>query len=260
MKKREKKPEGGASWMDTYGDMVTLLLCFFVMLYSISTVNQSKWINFVKSMNPDAKEVSQVVTDTSKLEDGTEDVPGTNQTANDQKFEEMYENLKQMQSSMSESMDMEIAKGDGYAFITFRDKVFFAPDDYVLLNEGKVILDGFAQAIAPAAEAIKEVQVLGHTSQGDPNIPNEIMTDRILSASRSAVVVAYIQQMNIIEPAKFVSSGYGQFRPIDTFETNEGRANNRRVEVLITKTGTAEQSLEDYYKQVYNEDGSMQTQ
>ena len=45
MKKRNKAPEEGSSWMDTYGDMVTLLLCFFVLLYSISSVDQVKWEN-----------------------------------------------------------------------------------------------------------------------------------------------------------------------------------------------------------------------
>ena len=42
MGKRKKAEEGGANWMDTYGDLVTLLLCFFVLLYSISTVDQAK--------------------------------------------------------------------------------------------------------------------------------------------------------------------------------------------------------------------------
>ena len=60
--------------MDTYGDMVTLLLCFFVLLYSISSVDQSKWIKLVESFNPDAKEVSQIVTDT--VADGNDEVPG----------------------------------------------------------------------------------------------------------------------------------------------------------------------------------------
>ena len=41
--KRKKGGGGGANWMDTYGDMVTLLLCFFIMLYSMSTINEEKW-------------------------------------------------------------------------------------------------------------------------------------------------------------------------------------------------------------------------
>jgi len=65
---------GGANWMDTYGDLVTLLLCFFVLLYSISTLDQAKWIMIVKSFNPDAKEVSQIADNTDMLAD--DDVPG----------------------------------------------------------------------------------------------------------------------------------------------------------------------------------------
>lgn len=47
--KRKKGGGGGANWMDTYGDMVTLLLCFFIMLYSMSTINEEKWQQFVQS-------------------------------------------------------------------------------------------------------------------------------------------------------------------------------------------------------------------
>ena len=54
MKRRKKRADEGGNWMDTYGDMVTLLLCFFVLLYSISSVDQAKWREVVKSFNPDA--------------------------------------------------------------------------------------------------------------------------------------------------------------------------------------------------------------
>ena len=58
--------------MDTYGDMVTLLLCFFVLLYSISTVDQMKWELIVKSFNPNAEEVSQIVVNEEQNEEGVE--------------------------------------------------------------------------------------------------------------------------------------------------------------------------------------------
>ena len=74
MKKRNKPSGGGANWMDTYGDLVTLLLCFFVLLYSISTLDQAKWIQVVKSFNPDAKEVSQIAKNTEI--DANDEVPG----------------------------------------------------------------------------------------------------------------------------------------------------------------------------------------
>lgn len=266
MSKRQKKPEGGASWMDTYGDMVTLLLCFFVMLYSMSSVDQVKWKNFVLSVNPKAENVSQVVTDTS-IEPGEDPVEGyvdVNKDSNqgndvkldeqeklDEEFDKLYVQLKQGIQENNLESQIEISKGDGYTFVVFRDKVFFDGDSSTLKPEGKRVLNSFCKVLKPARNSIKEIKILGHTSQGDPNIPNEVVTDRRLSADRSAEVVAYIQQRSIIEPSKLVSVAYGQFRPIATFKTTEGRARNRRVEMLITKTDSVEQSLDDFYNQVY---------
>ena len=76
MKRRKKRADESGSWMDTYGDMVTLLLCFFVLLYSISSVDQEKWREVVKSFNPDAEKLSQVVID--KDADGEDFVRGGN--------------------------------------------------------------------------------------------------------------------------------------------------------------------------------------
>lgn len=269
MSKRKKKPEGGASWMDTYGDMVTLLLCFFVMLYSMSSVDQVKWKNFVLSINPNAAtaDVSQVVTDTS-IEPGEDPVTGyvdiekddtskdeqaklDEKKEMDEEFDQLYVQLKKGIQENNLESQVEISKGDGYTFVVFRDKVFFDGDSSTLKSEGKKTLDSFCKILKPARNAIKEIKVLGHTSQGDPNIPNEVVTDRRLSADRSAEVVAYIQQKNIMEPSKLISVAYGQFRPIATFKTQEGRARNRRVEILITKTDSVEKSLDEFYDQVY---------
>lgn len=249
--------------MDTYGDMVTLLLCFFVLLYSISSVDQAKWDNLVRSLNPDIeKELSQVVMD-KDYQPGEDPVAGgipepgdvTEVEATPESFEKVAESLEKMASDLGVEASVEITQGDGYTFISFRDEVFFDPDSPVLKEHGKKILDGFAGAIAPAANEIKEIQVLGHTSQADPKIQNEVVSDRVLSAERSARVVAYIQMKNMIDPSKLVGVSYGQFRPIDTFETDAGRAKNRRAEILITKTNSAEKSLADYYGQVYNQTG-----
>ena len=252
MKKRKSSGEGGSNWMDTYGDMVTLLLCFFVLLYSISSVDQQKWEIIVKSFNPGADAVSQIVTD-SDLKEGDDDVEGHMEKPEMlDDFDELFYTLQELVQQQNLSDSVSVESGEGFAFITFQDMVFFDGDSSALRDEGKPILEGFGQAMASAADSIEQIQVLGHTSQASPNIPNEAHTDRLLSAERSAEVVAYLQQVTNLDPSKMVSSGYGQFRPIATFDTPEGRAKNRRVEILITRSGTVEQNLDTYYNQVYN--------
>lgn len=244
--KKPRKPVHGGTWMDTYGDMVTLLLCFFVLLYSISTVDQSKWENLVKSMNPDA------VAEAEKA--AAEQTPEPVGDVQADSFEQMYESLVREFQSMGLDAEVEVIKGDGYNFISFRDSVFFDGDSYVLRQDGQKALDGFCRAITPAAADIKEIEVLGHTTQALPDRQNETVSDRMLSAERAAQVTAYIQKSNIVDPARLVSLGFGQFRPIAKFDIEENRMKNRRVEILITNDEAVERSLTEYYAQVYGEE------
>lgn len=261
MAKKQKKPEGGANWMDTYGDMVTLLLCFFVLLFSISTVDATKWEIIVRSFNPNAvKELTQIVTETEQNEEAPNDVEGTMEKPTEEQlddFDELYYTLSKYIQENDLGGDVEISRGDGFTFITFRNNIFFDGDSYVLKDNGKQALDELSKAVYQVRDSIAEIQVLGHTSQALPDAPNEVVSDRFLSSNRATVVLVYLQQKNLVDPSKLVSSGYGQFRPISPFDTRESRARNRRVEILITKDDGVVRSLEDYYKEAYGTDSSI---
>lgn len=255
MVKRKKKSGGGggAAWLATYSDMVTLLLCFFVLLYSISSVDAAKWAIVVKSFNPDAgKEVAQIITGEPADESKFDSTEVTSNTEIDS-LEKLYFVLSKEIADQNLQTDVEIKKGDGFAFVTFRNNVFFSGDSYVLLPEGKKILDSFASIIGEANEVIAEIQVLGHTSQASPNKVNDVEFDRFLSSNRATEVLVYIQEKNAIDPAKLVSSSYGQFRPVSPFDTTENRAKNRRVEILITENGSVVKALDEYYKEAYEQ-------
>ena len=124
MKKREKKKGETGNWMDTYGDMVTLLLCFFVLLYSMSTLDSVKWRNFVKSMNPNAEDkVSQLVLDTDAPPD-SEDVPGgsdLDKSADlekiDEDFNSLYEDLQEMSKESGGDIPKDWKKYDVYGAV-----------------------------------------------------------------------------------------------------------------------------------------------
>lgn len=250
MARKQKAPEELGSWMDTYGDMVTLLLCFFVLLYSISTVDQLKWELIVKSFNPNAEEVSQIVVNEEAQEEGTEVEGAADVELED--FEDLYYMLEKAIQENGMEGEVTLSQGDGYAFINFRDNIFFDGDSAELKPEGEQVLDSFIRCLDSVSNSIGEIQVLGHTSQADPNRPNNPVTDRVLSSERAARVTAYIHQHSILDPAKLISTGYGEYRPIASFDTAEDRAKNRRVELLITRSDAVAHSLEEYYDEIYN--------
>ena len=246
MKKQRKGADGG-SWMDTYGDMVTLLLCFFVLLYAISSVDQTKYQNLVASVNPEMAEQLQQMRSAEAAE----------QEAQNAAIETMYQNLKSEFEAMGLDANVDVIQGDGYNFISFSDEIFFEGDSYDVTDNGHAVLDAFCQAIQPASEEIHEIQILGHTTEVPDHL--NVVEDRMLSSERAAQVAAYIQDKNVIDPARLVSLGFGQFRPIADIDTPEGRSRNRRVEILITNDAAVMKSLTEYYSEVYGPDvASMQ--
>lgn len=224
---------GGANWMDTYGDMVTLLLCFFVMLYSMSTMDKAKWVALVESFNPDAvTEQNPGGHEVSNTD--SEEVPALTQAQVDADIEELYQAMQAYVQQENLTAQVSVTKGDGYVFVSFDNTVFFEGNRYTLREEGKKVLDEVAQCIADVSSSVEEVRVLGHTAQEVPGSPNDPTADRFLASNRAAVVTVYLQEKNIVDPARLVSVGYGEWRPVAENDTSEGRAQNRRVELLIT--------------------------
>lgn len=223
--RKKRGGSGGANWMDTYGDMVTLLLCFFVMLYSMSTMDQEKWIALVESFNPDA---------VTEQNPGGHEVSNMTQEQVDADIEELYQAMKEYVETENLTAQITITKGSGYVFVSFDNTVFFDGDSYTLRDDGKVVLDQVANSIAEVSKSIDEIRVLGHTAQEVADSPNNPTIDRFLATNRAAVVTVYLQEKNIIDPSRLVSVGYGQWRPVAENSDAAGRAKNRRVELLVT--------------------------
>lgn len=262
MKKGNRPTDGGGNWMDTYGDMVTLLLTFFVMLYAMSNVDQQKWQIFVRSIYPDSNDTQQEVVVNAPI--GEEPMAGSEPTQMEEQdmegidMDSLYLTLAQKMNDIGID-GVTLSRGEDYTFIVFEDKTFFDGESSVITEQGKAVLGVFCDAIAPAREYLSQINIMGHTSQGNPDRPNNVRTDRMLSAMRGAEVCIFIQQRDIIEPEKLVSIAYGQFRPIDTFETKEGRARNRRVEILMIDADADVRSLNEYYEEYKNESNAETT-
>ena len=242
MKRSNKSGSGGANWMDTYGDMVTLMLCFFVMLYSMSTMDQQKWEQLVEALNPSTPEPRQNVVQNLPANPSQGDPSDTasavigqlTQEDVEQDLEELYQAILQYVQQSGIGSKVTVGKGNGYVFISFDDTVFFNGDSYQLLDAGKETLDQVGESIREVSASVDEIRVLGHTAQANPSSPNDPTFDRFLASNRATVVTVYLQEKGIVAPSRIVSVGYGQWRPVAQNDTTEGRAENRRVELIVT--------------------------
>ena len=254
MSKKNRPTDSGGSWMDTYGDMVTLLLTFFIMLYSMSNLDAQKWTIFVKSIPSIQNQGSENITINSQMSD-TPEVDSKGQEIGQEALQ--TEDVNKLYLTIAESLNQAgvkeatVIRGDDYTYVSFANNVFFGADSSVLTREGQAVLYTFAKAIAPAAGGIEQVNIMSHTAKVTDNSqinPQIIRKDRILSAMRSAEVCIYFQQQNVIKPEKLVDISYGEYRPIADNSTEEGRIKNRRIEFLLLDNGAKERDLDEYYK------------
>ncbi len=251
MKIQKKSSGGGEAWLATYSDMVTLLMCFFVLLYSMSSIDSAKWEEIVKSFNPKADKVSQIVT--GEVTPGKDDVGAEGTSGKEEKIEsveQLYDEMKKFLAETQLTDDVQLFLGDGYIFITFKNKIFFDGNSSELRQAYTPVLDFLADGIKKIKKDVSEIKVFGHTNQADPDQPNAVEVDRDLSALRASKVVSYLQAKKAIDPKKISGVGFGQWYPVAPYDTMENREKNRRVEILISKNGSVSLTLDQIYSKM----------
>lgn len=241
MKKKKSSGGGGANWMDTYGDMVTLLLCFFVLLYSMSTISEDKWKALVLSFNPDAQQTQTEIEGNDGPSADPENQGGDtvspnveDQTEIDTMIESLYQQLQEYSEQEGMQDTLSVTKDGGKIYVKFNETAFFNGDSAVLREDAKAVLGHVCNVLNGVADAVEEIRIQGHTAQADPNRINNYRADRTLASERATEVVIFLQDNSKLHPARLVSEGYGQWRPVASNQTTESRAENRRVEMIIS--------------------------
>ena len=227
--------------MDTYGDMVTLLLCFFVLLYAMSSISEENWKALVMSFNPEAVQIETTPPGgdgpNADVDEG-EGAPMHEPTQQevDAEIEALYEALTEYveQEGAQATINVEKNEEEGKIYVSFNQAVFFDGDSPALREDSFPILDTIGGMLTSAKDAIDDIQVLGHTAREIPDRPNNVQVDRSLSSDRATNVVIYIQEHSGIEPGKLISVGMGEWHPVSDNDSNEGRAQNRRVEMIVS--------------------------
>lgn len=243
---------GGDTWLNTYADMVTLLLTFFAVLLSMSSVDQDKFNAFIESFSNLPPEIIEEIIAGGENPIEDEDATSPTETEVSQAMDNLYEMLVEYVEQHGMQEQISIQKSEGIIFIRFDSAIFFEPDDYQLLPTSGETMDFVGDSICQYESMIKLVASLGHTATVAEDYP---VSEWMLSSQRAAIVGMSFDDKGF-DPSKLITIGYGGNFPVTENDTEEGRRQNRRVELAIISINSTV-SFDPYtgLADIYNEMG-----
>lgn len=254
-KKQEDAPASGApAWMATFADLMNLLLCFFVLLFSMSNVDAEKYEQVAASLASSfsilsgggsaigegvlissgisqLSDLDQYFTSMGKNSEGDTELDEKSeyeaQALNES--EKMAEQIEQMIDNSGISEYVEVDFNSHYVLLTLNGAFLFDSGSSQIKEESLSLMDKIGIIIEKYSERLVEIE--GHTD----NVPisnTKFKNNNELSTARALAVLEYYIDKGV-NPIRLKSSGRGEYVPVADNSTAEGRARNRRVEVKV---------------------------
>jgi len=217
--------QGLDDWVMTYGDMMSLLLTFFVLIVSFSSMQETKFEQAVNSLH-EAFGVLQSAE--SVLEMSTPIIP--NHDPQDEEAEMLYEVRSVEKLILDEGLDkkVEVQVTDDGVLFRLNAEFTFKSAGATLLDKPRTVL---AKMVAFFKKFPYRIRIEGHTDSM-PIHSAKFPSNWELSAARAVSVARYFQGMGL-PPERIAATGLGEFHPIADNATAEGRAKNRRVDIFL---------------------------
>lgn len=266
-KKREDTPPPGApAWQTTFSDLMNLLLCFFVMLFAMSTVDEAKYNEMVAAMNDSFSifdagataigdgvlisngvsqlneldeyinsmgQSDQTDAESDKLQEGSGPEKTLEQIVEQQKLQENEVMAETVEEAVNENQmqdQIEVSFTSQYVQLTMKGALLFDSGSAELKEESTVVLDKVGLILERYANGTIEIE--GHTD----NVPinsARFASNEELSSARALSVFYYLSDTTTLNPTTLKHAGMGERVPIADNSTEEGRSKNRRVEIKI---------------------------
>jgi chemotaxis protein MotB len=231
-KHKHEEHENHERWLVSYADFITLLFAFFVVMYSISSVNVGKYRTVSESikaaLNPVVSPPSTptpLTLSTNKSALTAPDSPGSKEVV----VRKLRNLVKSIKASPQMSLVRVVEKVNGDIVITIPDQLLFNSGEAAVRPEALRFLEGLGAAIL---ELDRHTRVEGHTD----NVPirtAQFASNWELSAARAVMVVRVLSELYGVPADHLAAVGHAETRPVTANSDAEQRAKNRRVEVVI---------------------------
>ncbi|MGM0471499.1 MAG: OmpA/MotB family protein [Bacillota bacterium] len=225
-RRKRDDDSGDANWLTTYGDMMTLLLAFFVLLYSFSSIQEEKFKAAMKSLqgNLGVLEGGKTIDSSDLVTAGVD----SNQMGM-RRLKEISQTLARYLEKNNLEDDVKLDLTERGLVIRFAGKVLFDLGRAEIKPDAYNVLDEVANIISKVPN---RVMVEGHTD----NLPisnQSFPSNWELSTTRATNVVRYFIEKNGLTPAKLSAAGYSKYKPLKPNNNPENRAENRRVDIIL---------------------------
>lgn len=235
-KKKEDDHENLERWLITYSDLITLLLAFFIMMYTFSKQDAQKYQEVSEQLKAIFSGGASILRTGRSLESkAVITLPSTTSSGTD-----IEKQLEKEVKSLADALDPE------HRISVFRDErgIVIRVMDRAFFDEGRAMLkDTAKQALAKIAPIIEAsdspIRIEGHTD----NVPirtTEFGSNWELSVRRATEVVRHLIEKYNFPPERISASGYAEYRPVAPNDTAENRALNRRIEIILLQPSPAE--------------------
>jgi chemotaxis protein MotB len=238
-KKHNDEHENAERWLLTYADLITLLLAFFIMMYTFSKQDAQKY----QEVSAHLKAIFAGGTGIAQKGSASGTVP-LDAISNKSTSSSSDEIKKQIEQEINTTANTNGLKDNFSVFsdergiiIRIMDKAFFDEGKAELKDSARRMLD----KIVPVVKQINNhIRIEGHTDN-TPIKTNEFKSNWELSVRRATEVVRHLIERGGIPPQRISATGYAEYRPVVNNDTAVNRALNRRIEIIVAK-GQAEQA------------------
>ncbi|MEX0605929.1 MAG: flagellar motor protein MotD [Marinobacter sp.] len=247
-RQNEDDPHNQERWLISYADFITLLFAFFVVMYSVSSVNEGKYKVLSETLtgvfNAPQRSVNPIeageATPTSRSGQGADVIPPpvteaprnreSSQQARSAALRVMADQLALEFDEFIEQGVVTLETSDEWIELSLRNSLLFGSGDAEPHFDSFTVLETIAGVLENRDNAVR---VEGFTDDR-PIRTQAFPSNWELSTARAAAVVRMLA-MEGIEPARMAAIGYGEFQPVARNDTDEGRSRNRRVVLLISR-------------------------